>query len=114
MKQYSADEWYALGKSLYDLIDHEINEASQSDFLPQFYPKLVICYEFFRLIRDEGFQTMRGHGLGDKQKELYKFEHDLRQKLETLAQKIDFSDPMALFYLNEMKKYFDPPSPGRV
>jgi hypothetical protein len=52
MKSYTPQNWYDLAKDLYELILADIGNASL-DTLPEVHPKLVVMYEFFRLIRGE-------------------------------------------------------------
>jgi len=75
-KSYTPKKWYELAKDLYELIATDINEAS-TDILPKIYPKLVVMYEFFRLIREQDFHSKCPPDIGEFQKEIYKMEENL-------------------------------------
>lgn len=105
MKSYSPKNWYDLAKDLYELILTEINNVS-SETLPEIYPKLVVMYEFFRLVRGEAFQSARPPGIGEFQREIYKMEDDLAERLKQLENKLDAKDSKTLYYLDLMKKLF--------
>lgn len=105
MKTYTPENWHDLAKSLYDLIVAEINNASP-DTLPEIYPKIVIMYEFFRLIRGEAFHSLRPAGASEFQKEIYKMENDLAEYLKQLEKQMNFGDDKTLHHLELMKKSF--------
>lgn len=105
MKSYSPQNWYDLAKDLYDLILTEINNVS-SDTLPEVYPKLVVMYEFFRLVRGEAFHHARPAGIREFQKEIYKMEDNLAECLKQLESKLDAGDSKISYYLDLMKKSF--------
>lgn len=107
MKNYTPHEWYEFAKNLHDLIIVELNNASGSEFLSQVYPKLIIMYEFFRLIRGEAFNSSRPYGLGELQKEIYKMEEDISKRLKDVENKLDPNDESAKFSLESMKKLFN-------
>ena len=107
MKSYDPQGWYNLAKDLYELILTEINNVSGNDFLlPEIYPKLVVMYEFFRLVRGEAFDSLRPYGISEFQTEIYKMENDLANRLKQLAGKLNPDDERTLYYLDLMKKSF--------
>jgi hypothetical protein len=69
-KRNKRQEWYELTKKLYDLIILEMENVPEYE-LAVSYPKFLIMYEFFRLIRGEGFYSSRPPML-DLQREIYK------------------------------------------
>lgn len=105
MIPYTSQAWYNLAKDLYELILAEIQKAEED--LQAAYPKLVIMYEFFRLIRGEAFNVIRPPGVAEFQQKIYQMEDEIASKLEELAQKLDFADSKTKFYLDQMKKSFD-------
>lgn len=107
---YTPEQWYDLGKSLHELIVSEIESISTQE-LPQLYPKLIIMYEFFRLVRGEAFYSSRPSGLGDAQHELYQMEDSLARQLKQLREKLDPSDGSVAYYLDLMNKSFRLESP---
>lgn len=107
MKLYSPQKWYGLAKDLYELILGDINNVS-TDALPETYPKLVIMYEFFRLVRGEAFDTVRPLGVGKFQKEIYRMEDDLAERLKQLEKKLSAEDGQTSYHLDLMKKIIWP------
>jgi hypothetical protein len=104
-KRNKRQEWYELTKKLYDLIILEMENVPEYE-LAVSYPKFLIMYEFFRLIRGEGFYSSRPPML-DLQREIYKMEDDLLKRLKELSKKLDPKDERLLYYLNFAKKTFD-------
>ncbi|MEO0087875.1 MAG: hypothetical protein ABIK90_07365 [candidate division WOR-3 bacterium] len=89
------------------MIDKELREAELGKVdLIEVYPKLVVCYEFFRYLRGEFFYNSRPAGL-ECQKELYKLEKQLFKRIKKLREKIDLKDERTVYYLNMSKKMFD-------
>jgi hypothetical protein len=105
MKSYTPQNWYDLAKDLHDLILADISNVS-SDALPETYPKLVVMYEFFRLVRGEAFHAARPSGLGEFQKEIYKMEDDLAEHLKQLEKRLDVGDSRTSYHLDLMKESF--------
>ena len=105
MKSYNQQNWYGLAKDLYELILTEINNVS-SEVLPEVYPRLVVMYEFFRLVRGETFYSARPAGIGQFQKEICKMEDNLTGRLKQLEKKLDAKDSRTLHHLDLMKKSF--------
>jgi len=104
-KIYTIENWYGLAKDLYELIDAETNNISDND-LPEIYPKLIVMYEFFRLFRGEAFYSARPRGIGVYQKEIYKIEDEILNKLKFLEKKLNQADNRVAYYLDLMKKSF--------
>lgn len=105
-KTYDPAQWHAFGVDIFNLIMIELDTVSKES-LPQVYPKLVIMYEFFRLIRGEAFVTSRPSGLGDAQANLYDMENTLMQRITELEKELDPNDERTLYSLDLMKKSFD-------
>lgn len=105
MKSYKPQEWYNLIKDIYEIIIEEINVVS-SDTLPELYPKLVVMYEFFRLVRGESFSSYRPADIGDFQKEIYKMEDKLTEHLKQFENKLSIDDSKTSYNLDLMKKMF--------
>lgn len=89
----TAESYYDFATNIYKLIVDEFKqyEAEKTD-LNQVYSKLVIMYEFFRLIRGEAFVSQRPP-TPEKQTELYKMEDEIGSKLEEIKTKIDPKNP---------------------
>lgn len=102
-------EWKDLLHRVYALCIREIEEAAKENDIEARYPSLVLEYEFFRLLRGEGFHASRPYDLGDAQKEFYTMEDDLGKRLRELSQKLDPVDSRTKFYLDQAKKLFDAP-----
>ena len=109
MKTYTTQHWYDLSKDLYELIINEIDSTSDY-YLPEVYPDLVVMYEFFRLVRgDHGaFRSVCPPGMAGEgfQKEIYKMEYDLAEKLKPLEKKLDIKDGRTSANLDIIRKSF--------
>lgn len=105
-KTYDSAQWHALGADIFNLIMIELDTVSRES-LPQVYPKLVVMYEFFRLIRGEAFGVSRPSGLGDLQGNLYDMEITLMKRIAELEKELDPHDEGTRYYLDLMKKLFD-------
>lgn len=105
MRSYSPQNWYDLAKDLYELIVADISNTS-ADSLSETYPKLIVMHEFFRLVRGEAFYSARPVGIGEFQKEIYKMENNLAERLKMLEKKLGAEDGETLHHLNVMKKSF--------
>lgn len=99
-------EWFRFAKDVYVLLSKEMEDALKSSDLPLMYPKLVVGYEFFRLVRGEAFHAQRPAGLGDHQKEIYRMEEKMWEKLGECRSRLDPADDRTKFHLDEMKKSF--------
>lgn len=106
MKTYTPQEWYDLASDIYDLAITEFNDPSYSQEKHHLYIKMVYAVNFFRMLRGEGFDQCRPHGMGELQQELYQKEDDLMNKLAQLKTEIDPANPASNFHLNEAKKDF--------
>lgn len=102
----STEEYINFATELYKLIISEMNKIYSDEDLPQVYPKFVTMYEFFRLIRGESFANSRPP-LGDKQKDLYKMEDEIAQKLDEIKAKMKINDERTKYYIDQAKKDFD-------
>ncbi len=91
-------KYLEISNSLYFLIDSEMEKAEDIELL---YPKLVIMYEFFRLIRGEAFTELREPTL-EYQTELYKMEEALFTKLKELKSRIPANSSKARFYFDNL------------
>ena len=96
-----------LAEELFQLIDKELQltESQQQDVVES-YPKLVICCEFFRLLRGEFFLTSRPIGI-DCQKRLYQLEDQLQARVRELRNSLDVNDSRTAYYLAQGKKLFE-------
>ncbi|MEK7652275.1 MAG: hypothetical protein AAB351_03725 [Patescibacteria group bacterium] len=108
MQSSTPEAWYELAEHLYKLTVSEIDRAMETDVdLPMIYPKLIICYQFFRQIRGEGFHTERPDGMGEWQKQIYAWEDDLWNRIVKLRNKLNPEDNKTNSYINEMKNVFN-------
>lgn len=101
------DEYIQLSKDVCDLVMREIDLLSKNNpnDLAMVYPKFIIMYEFFRMIRGEVFFNIRPPTPGF-QKQLYAMEDEIKKRLETVRKKLDPKDQRVQFYLQEMAKSF--------
>ena len=91
-------------------IDRYLEDPKKQTFLPQMYPKFVIMYQFFRLLRGEAFLDdllYRPH-IPEHQPHLYEMENDLRVLLDKVKAKLDSNDPRVQEYIKDMEKNFSP------
>lgn len=110
-ENYSDHDWYNHAKFLYEIILNEI-ENSIVDQTPENYPKAVIAYEFFRMLRSEWFNSSRPPEISQDtlQKDIYQMENKLYEKLEMLRKIVNSEDERINFYIEDMKKSFDIPN----
>ena len=103
------EDYRNLVVNTYKLIIEEINYYSSSDRsndLASIYPKLVVMYQFFRMLRGEAFSDVRPH-TPKYQHDYYDMENNIRQKLEELKSKVDISDPLTATRIKEMQDKFN-------
>ncbi len=93
-------------KDLYELISVEIENTSDGS-LPEVYPSFIVMYEFFRLLRGEGFHGTRPSCIGQEQKEIYRLGDTLLGKLKEKAKKLNPRDDKTIFHLNQAKNLFE-------
>jgi len=74
-------DYRSLVKSIFDMIISEIENVTD---LEMQYPKLILMYEFFRLLRGEAFISIRPEHDENLQKELYKLDDELFNKIKAL------------------------------
>lgn len=101
----TAEEYIDLVKKTHELISQEIDNAENSEFLDQKYPKLITMYEFFRLLRGEAFTDIRPSA-AEEQKNFYKMEHEILERLENIKKKLNFDDEHVKFYIQEAQKAY--------
>lgn len=101
----SSDEYFDFATKLYDLIMTQM-ENIHPNHLSSIYPKLVVMYEFFRLIRGEAFLDFRPID-PERQSRLYAMEDGMCKRLSTIQQQLDTDDPSLRFHIDEMKSSFD-------
>jgi hypothetical protein len=99
-------EWFLNATYMHDTIMREM-EAVPAEHRGVVFPKFVIMYEFFRLLRGEAFLGHRGQVSLDEQKRLYEMENEIGRKLATLRTALDPADPGTQFSMGEMKKQFN-------
>lgn len=99
-------EYVIFATELHKLIISEMNKIYSDEDLPQMYPKFVTMYEFFRLVRGESFMNSRPP-IGDSQKDLYRMEDEIAQKLDEIKLKINPDDGKTKYYIDQAKKDFD-------
>lgn len=81
------EEYINLVTQIKTLIVNSFDTAESMDNLSTMYPKLVVMYEFVRLLRGEAFTDMRPP-VDDFQKNMYELEDSLRLRLEALRYKL--------------------------
>lgn len=106
MKKYNSQSWYDLAKDLYELILADINDTPV-EYFPEAYPNFVVMYEFFRLVRGHAFNSSRPGGLGELQKEVYRMENHLIERLKPIEKYLlDIKNDRISTSLDIMKKSF--------
>jgi len=105
------EEYRKLVDETYDLIVTEIeyfkNPEREND-LPIVYPKLVIMYEYFRLLRGEAFlDAGKRPSAPEYQHDFYSKENDIRAKLEELKEKLNPDDERTKDNLQRAKDKFE-------
>jgi len=94
----NASDYKNLVEKIYTLIKHEV--SNPQDIEAQ-YPKLVIMYEFFRLLRGEAFVDIR-EPLGEGQSEIQRMEDEIFTMLEDIKSKIPQGSDKAKFHYDNM------------
>lgn len=80
------------------LITAEIDNTADIEIA---YPKLVIMYEFFRLLRGEAFTEVR-EPTPDSQKDFYEMEDKMLKKLLELKTKLPTDNAKAKYYFDNL------------
>lgn len=105
--EYTVEQWYDFALQHYIIIQKEFEAASEnSEIANSSYPKLVISCMFFAFLRGEFFSIVRPDGLGEKQKEFYKMETELFQKLEILKAQVNLDSDTAQTQKRELDFWF--------
>jgi hypothetical protein len=98
--------WFKGAQHTYRATMDAMDGVSTED-LPQTFPKFVVMYEFFRLLRGEEFLDYRGVVSHEEQRNLYVMEDEIAKKLNILRKKLDAHDPKTKYYIDSMRKQFD-------
>jgi hypothetical protein len=101
----SPEKYIELLSNLHKLIILEIKQALKTNDIAMIYPRLVIMYEFFRLLRGEAFTEFRPH-TPNEQSTFYKMEDDIARRLDKVKNKIDFDDERVKYYIQKAHKWF--------
>ncbi|MBI4100497.1 hypothetical protein HY439_02040 [Candidatus Microgenomates bacterium] len=101
-------KYYELVNAIFKLIKREMDRARQTvpDLLGASYPKFVIMYQFFRMLRGESFWDIRPH-TPQYQKEFYAMENELRMKLEEIRSQLNPEDELINQYIQDAQKQFN-------
>ncbi len=98
----SEEKYISLAKDLYGLIIFEMKDIQNRNIdISTTYPKLVIMYEFFRMIRGEAFLNSRPP-TPNFQNDLYKMQADIESSLDQIKSTIDFSDEKLQFKIKQV------------
>ena len=94
----SPEEYSNLVEKIYQLVVFEVEHSvvKSDPPLQEYYPKLVVMFEFFVMLRDGTFRKRPSplpEGVQDK---YYKLEKYLGNRLTEAKGKMDFSDPQLL------------------
>ena len=106
------DSYYNLVKNVFSLIAEELTACQTEEKindLSTIYPKLVVMYEFFRLLRGEAFIEHRRQyhsPMTLHQKEFYDMENQLKESLDILKGRLDPQDDRTNFNVKQMQKSF--------
>ncbi|SRR5258708_425664 len=98
-----AKEYVQLVTNIFNIIMFEMDRAESKADIASTYPKLVIMYEFFRLLRGEAFQGVRPL-TPQTQNTFYKQESQIARKLDIIKRKINLNDEKVKYYIEEMEK----------
>lgn len=98
--------WFIVAEQTHKAILAEMNAVTRES-LSQVFPKFVVMYEYFRLLRGEAFLELRGPVSPDEQKRLYEMQDEIWKKLQMLRAQLDSGDSSTKYYVEEMKKQFD-------
>lgn len=101
----SSEEYFDLATKLHALIIADL-ENTKPEHLSSHYPKLVVMYEFFRLIRGEAFLDLRPIDV-EKQPKLYAMEDEIGSRLAQIRKTLNLQDESLHFHVKEMQNYFD-------
>lgn len=100
----TSEDYIDLVGKIHALVTTEILQYTYTTKDPvTVYPKLVIMYEFFRLLRGESFTDLRP-SVGEYQKRLYEMEDEIREALEKVKEKIDFNDERVQYNIDQVLK----------
>ncbi len=97
--KFSAENYKNFSRQLYDLIKSEFESVSD---LESQYPKFIIMYEFFRMIRGEAFTELR-EPTPEFQKELYEMEKELKKITTKLKSELNPKSSKLQTHLDEIK-----------
>lgn len=98
------DQYIIMANTVFELAMAEAQQALQkNEDIASNYPKIVIMYEFFRLVRGEAFTDFRPP-TPDFQRSLIEKEHELEKVLDQLKTKVDFTDERTKSYLDQVLK----------
>ena len=92
------EEYKKLVNSTYELI---LKEISNPKDIESQYPKFVIMYEFFRLLRGEAFTNFR-EPVGEYQKDIYTMEDNIFKILVALKTQIPEGSEKAKFNMDNI------------
>ena len=105
-------EYISVVRYIYDLIrgemDRYIEDPQKLLDIPAAYPKFVIMYLFFRMLRGEAFMDdpiFRPH-TPEYQNRFYDMQNLIRERLEKLRSKLDPNDPLTQRYIKDMQDKF--------
>ncbi len=101
----SSEEYFDLASKLHALIMADLENTKPED-LPSHYPKLVVMYEFFRLIRGEAFLDLRPSD-AEKQPQLYAMEDEMSKRLAQIRKMLNPENESLRFHIKEMQGFFD-------
>ena len=97
------EEYTQLVIKIFNLIMFEMNKAEKEKDIASIYPKLVIMYEFFRLLRGEAFQDNRPP-TPQTQNTFYEQENQIEKKLNVIKNRVNLNDQRVKYYIEEMEK----------
>lgn len=96
------EQFITMANGVFELSMAEAQKAlNENQDLVAVYPKIVIMYEFFRLLRGEAFTDFRPP-TPVFQQSLTEKEVELNNVLEKLKAKIDFNDERTKSYIDQV------------
>lgn len=96
------DAFISMANAVFELSMAEAKRAlNENQDIASIYPKIVVMYEFFRLIRGEAFTDFR-QPTPEYQNSLREKENELGKVLDQLMAKIDFNDERTKSYIDQL------------
>lgn len=84
MSPYTPEQWFNQAEAIYTLLSDQISAWQKEEIDNVALLKAASGYQFFRMLRGEGFYEHRPAGIGEYQDRLYDMEKKLLKQVEGL------------------------------